>query len=168
MVIILQLQGNRDLSKLFWFQPTIQQWTITLNASITQCLFGKLITTTSFAIDKSAWNQQSTVTDWNQRFDQNHKSKELTEVMESLKESWGGWGKVGSFMDWQTKKIEIKGLIKNSSGCQWDKVYDSKEEEKQHNLTEAQHSQTSHCRTQQCHHLTCFMISTNFIQQETS
>ena len=36
---------------------------------------------------------------------------------------------VGSFMDWQTKKIEIKGLIKNSSGCQWDKVYDSKEEE---------------------------------------
>ena len=112
MVIILQLHGNRDLSKLFWFQPTIQQWTITLNASITQCLFGKLITTTSFAIDKSAWNQQSTVTDWNQRFDQNHKNKELTEVTESLKESWGGWGKVGSFMDWQTKKIEIKGLIK--------------------------------------------------------
>ena len=28
-------------------------------------------------------------------------------------------------------------------------MYDSKEEEKQHNLTETQHSQTSHCQTQQ-------------------
>ena len=76
---------------------------------------------------------------------------------------------------WNTPSLvtdEIKGLIKNSSGCQWhlwhDKVYDSKDKEKHHNSMEAQQSQTNHCRTRQCHHLTCFIMSTNFIQQETS
>ena len=161
MVIILQLHCNRDLSKLFWFQPTIQQWTITLNASITQCLFGKLI-------NKSAWNQQSTVTDWNQRFDQNHKNKELTEVTESLKESWGGWGN-GGLLHGLTNKKDWNQRFDQKQ--QWMSVRQSVWQQgrgKQHNLTEAQHSQTSHCRTQQCHNLTCFMISTNMIQQETS
>ena len=59
--------------------------------------------------------------------------------------------------------------IKNSKGCHWqsshDKVYDRMKKGRGRKWTEAQHNQYNHCRTQQCLHMTCFMISTNFFNR---
>ena len=133
-------------------------------------------------------------------------SKELTEVMESLKESWGGWGNGGLLhgltnkkLNQSDNKVQIHIKVKTNTnilfsphngnaeyywkgkvgkpqqcccihkwrtdttrcrggtfgGCAGVKFW-----------AEAQHSQTSHCKSQKCHHLTCFMMSTNMIQQE--
>jgi hypothetical protein len=135
-------------------------------------------------------------------------SKELTEVMESLKESWGGWGNGGLLHRLTNKEfnhsdnnVQIHNKVKANTYILLSphngnaEYYWREKKGKQQqcccihkwrkNTTgcggvtfggfagvkfqaEAQHRQTSHCRTQQCHHLTCFMISTNMIQQETS
>ena len=69
--------------------------------------------------------------------------------------------------------IPVDGFVVSTHGLGIDNLlhfyrHDSNEEEKHRNSTEAQYSQTSHCRTQQYHHLTCLTISTNLIQQDTS
>ena len=100
MVIILQLQGNRDLSKLFWFQPTIQRWSITLRSQkchhltclmmstnmmrLVRCfnyvtpLWSAVDNYQHLSVRRKAWNTPSLVTDWNQRFDQKQQWMSVT------------------------------------------------------------------------------------------
>ena len=133
-------------------------------------------------------------------------SKELTEVMESLKKSWGGWGDGGLLhgltnkkLNQSDNKVQIHIKVKTNlkilfSPHKGNAEYYWKEKVgKQQQCccihkwrtdvmgcrggtfggyagvkfwAEAQHSQTSHCRSEKCHHLTSFMMSTNMIQQE--